>query len=114
MQSDEDSAPERIFDTDHWPNWNGDIHNPNDSEENCTADDESDVEHNNDIEDPECAEQQDESASPNVPRLVLPIRKSNRKAEKVSVTANALETRRNNGGKKKLGRMRQSFTNFVM
>jgi len=77
------------------------LDNPNDSEEDCAADDESDMEHNNGIEDPECPEQQDVSAAPNVPGLVRLTRKSNRQAETVLVTVNAVETRRNKGGKKK-------------
>ena len=75
--------------------------NPNDSEEDCAADDESNIEHNNGIEDPECPEQQDVSAAPNVPGLVRLTRKSKRQAEKVLVTVNAVETRRNKGGKTK-------------
>jgi hypothetical protein len=101
VESDEDSAPESISDTDDWLNWNGDLNNPNDSEEDCAADDESDIEHNNGIEDPECPEQQDVSAAPNVPGLVRPRRKSKRQAEKMLMTVNAVETRRNKGGKKK-------------
>jgi hypothetical protein len=101
VESDEDSAPESISDTEDWLNWNGDLDNPNDSEEDCAADDDSDIEHNNCIEDPECPEQQDVSAAPNVPGLVRPTRKSKRQAEKVLVTVNAVETRRNKGGKKK-------------
>jgi hypothetical protein len=54
VESDEDSAPERISDTEDWLNWNGDLDNPNDSEQDCSADDDSDIEHNNCIEDPEC------------------------------------------------------------
>jgi len=101
VESDKDSAPESISDTEGWLNWNGDLDNPNDSEDDCAADDDSDIEHNNCIEDPECPEQQDVSAAPNVPRLVRPTRKSKRQAEKVLVTVNAVETRRNKGGKKK-------------
>jgi hypothetical protein len=101
VESDEDSAPESISDTEDWLNWNGDLDNPNDSEEDCAADDDSDIEHNNCIEDPECPEQQDVCAAPNVPGLVRPTRKSKRQAEKVLVTVNAVETRRNKGGKKK-------------
>jgi len=101
VESDDDSAPESISDTKHWLNWNGDLDNPNDSEEDCAAADESDIEHNNGIEDPECPEQQDVRAAPNVPGLVRPTRKSKRQAEKVLVTVNAVETRRNKGGKKK-------------
>ena len=101
VESDEDSAPESISDTEDWLNWNGDLDNPNDSEEDCAADDDSDIEHNNCIEDPECPEQQDVCAAPNVPGLVRPTRKSKRQAEKVLLTVNAVETRRNKGGKKK-------------
>jgi len=77
------------------------LDNPLDSEEDCAADDESDIEQNSCIEDPECPEQQDVSAAPNVPRLVRPTRTSKRQAEKLLVTVNAAETRRNKGGKKK-------------
>jgi len=86
---------------------------PNDSEENCAADDVSDIQHNKCIEDPECPEQQDVSAAPNVPGLVRPTRKSNRQAETAFMTVNAAETRRNKGGKKKYDRMRQWFTSFM-
>jgi hypothetical protein len=101
VESDEDSAPESISDTNDWLNWNGDLDNPNDSEEDCAADDDSNIEHNNCIKDPECPEQQNVSTVPNVPGLVRPTRKSKRQAEKVLVTVNAVEMRRNNGGKKK-------------
>jgi hypothetical protein len=77
------------------------LDNPDDSEADCAADDESDIEHHNTIEDPECPEQNDVSAAPDVPRLVRLIRKSNRQDEKVLVTVNAVETLRNTGGKKK-------------
>jgi hypothetical protein len=77
------------------------LDNPNDSKEDCTADDDSDVDHNNCIEDPECSEQHDVSTAPNVPGLVRPIPKSKRQAEKVLMTVNAAEMRRNRGGKKK-------------
>ena len=33
VESDEDSSPESISDTDDWLNWNGDLENSNDSEE---------------------------------------------------------------------------------
>jgi len=100
VESDEDSAPERISDTNDWLNWNGDLDNPNHSEEDCAADNESDLEPNTGIEDPECPEQQDVSAAPNVPGLAQPTRKSKRQAEKVLVMVNGVETRRNKRGKK--------------
>jgi len=78
VASDKNSAPESISDTDDWLNWNGDLDNPNDSEDDCAADDKSDIEQNNGIKDSERPEQQDVSAAPNVPGLVRPIRKSKR------------------------------------
>ena len=74
---------------------------PIDSEEDCGADNESDIEHNNGIEDPECAEQQDVCTTPNVPGLFRPTWKSQRVAEKLFVTVIAVETRRNKGRMKK-------------
>jgi hypothetical protein len=101
VENDDDSATESISGTDDWLNWNGDLDNPNDSEDDCAADDESDIRPNNGTEDLECSEQQDVSAAPNVPGLVRPTRKSKRQAEKLLMTVNAVETRRNKGGKKK-------------
>jgi hypothetical protein len=97
----DDSAPENISDTVDCLNWNGDLHNPNDSEDDYAADGETDIDPNNGIEGLECPEQQDVRAVPIVPRLVRPTRKSKRQAENVLVTVNAVEMRRNKGGKKK-------------
>jgi len=113
VENDEDSAPESISDTDDCLNWNGDLDNPNDSEEDYTADNDSDTERNNCIEDPECPEQQDVSTAPTVPGFIRPTRKSRRQAEKVLMRVNAAETRRNKGVKKKSDRMRQWFTSFM-
>jgi len=89
------------------------LDNPNDSKEDCAADDESDIQPNTDIDDPECPEQQDVCATPNVPGLVKPTRKSKRQGEKVLVTVSSVETQRNKGGKTKQDRMRQWFTSFM-
>jgi len=43
-KSDEDSAPRNNSNTKNWLHWNGDLDNPNESEEECEADDESDTE----------------------------------------------------------------------
>jgi len=67
VESDDNSEPESISDTDDWLMWNGDLDIPNDSEEDFAADDGSDIEHNNGIEVPKCPEQQDVSAAPKVP-----------------------------------------------
>jgi hypothetical protein len=101
VECDEDSATASISDTEDWLNWNGDLDNPNDTEDDCAADDESELEQDNGIEDPECPEQRDVSAAPNVPGLNRPTQKSKRLAEMVFVTVNAIETRMNNGLKKK-------------
>ena len=98
---DENSPPESISDTNDWLNWNGDLDNPIDCKEDCAADNESGIEQNNGIKDPECPEQQDVNAVSNVPRLVRPTRKSKRQAEKVFVMVNAVEIQRNKGGEKK-------------
>jgi len=74
--------------------------NSNDREDHCAADVESDIEHDNGIENPEYPERQYVSAAPNVPRLIRPTRKSTRHVEKVMVMVNAMETRRNKGIKK--------------
>jgi len=101
VESDMDSAPEIISDTNDWLNWNGYLDNPKDSEADCAVDNESHIEYNNGIEDPECPAQQNVSAVPNVPGLVRPTRKSKRQAKKVLLTVNSVETQRNKRGKKK-------------
>jgi hypothetical protein len=75
--------------------------NPNDSEEDCAVDDDSDIEHNNCIQDPECPEQKDMRAASNVLGLVRLTRNSKKQAENVSMFVNAVETQRNKGGKQK-------------
>jgi len=112
-ESDEDSACESILDTDDCLNWNGELDYPIDSEEDCAADNESDIEQNDGIEDPECPVQQDMCAAPNVPGLVQPTRKSKRQAEMVLLTVNAAEMPRNKGEKKNSDRMHQWFTRFM-
>jgi hypothetical protein len=57
VESNKERVPESISDTDGWLNWNGDLDNPNDSEYDCEADDESDIEQYNDIKHSECPEQ---------------------------------------------------------
>jgi hypothetical protein len=39
VESDVDSAPDSIPDTDDCLNWNGDLDNPTDGEDDCAADD---------------------------------------------------------------------------
>ena len=100
-ESDEDNSPESISDTNNWLNWNGDLDNPNNSEDDCEADDESEIQLHNSIEDSETSEQRNVSAAPNDPRLIWSIRRSKKKVEKALMTVNIMETRRNMGIKKK-------------
>ena len=102
VETDEDSAPESISDTENWLNGNGYLDTPNDNEDDCAADVESGIECYNGIQDLDSPEQQDVSAAPNVPALIRPTQKSKRQAEKLLVMVNTLEMRRNKGMKKKL------------
>jgi hypothetical protein len=72
----DDSTPESISDFEDWLTWNGDLHNPNDSDDDCTADIESDLKQDHSIKDPECPEQRYVNAAPNVPKLIQPTWKS--------------------------------------
>jgi len=101
VESDEDSAAESISDTEDLLHWIGDLDNPNNSNDDCAADIESDIEQDQSIEDPECPEQRDVRTAPHVPALNRSTRKSNGQAGKVLMMVNAIETRRNNGVKTK-------------
>jgi hypothetical protein len=101
VEGDGHSAQGSIMETDDWLNWHGDLENLNDSEDDCAADDETDIGPNNPMEDAECPEQQDVGAAPNVPGLVRPTRNSKRQAESVLVLVNAVVLQKNKGGKKK-------------
>ena len=43
VESEEDRTHEHIAVTEHWVNWNRDLDHPNDSKDNCAAEDESNV-----------------------------------------------------------------------
>jgi len=100
-ESDEDSVPESISDTENWLHWNGDLDYPNDSEEDCKADDESDIEPDNGSKAWESPELWVVNAAPNVPGVIRPIWRSMRKAQKGVVTVSAMERRRNKGNNNK-------------
>jgi len=89
------------------------VDNPNDSKHDRAADDESDIEQYNGIEDLHCPDRQDVSAMPDLPGLVRPTRKSKRHAEKLFVMVNVVETRRNKEAMKKYDRICQWFTSFM-
>ena len=100
-ESHDDSTPESISDTGNWLNWNGDLDKQNECDDDCEADNESDVELDNCFEDLECPEQQDVCAAPNVPGLIGLTRRSKKKTGKVFVMVNATETWRIRGNRKK-------------
>jgi len=115
VKSDEDSSPESISDTENWLNWNGELDNPNDSEDDWDADNESDMEPDNGSENSETPEQQNVSAAPDVSVLIWPTRRSKKNVEYLLMTVNIMETRRNKRIKTKQDRMRQCIiTNFIM
>jgi hypothetical protein len=70
VESDDVPATESISDTEDWLNWNGDLDQPNDTEDNCVAHIESEIEKCNGIHDSEWPLQQDVCAMQNGSRLV--------------------------------------------
>jgi len=77
------------------------LDNSNESEDDCDADNESDVELENYFDDPECPERRDVCAAPNIPGLIRPIGRSKKRTDRGLVTVNATETRRIRGNRKK-------------
>jgi len=114
VHSNEDCSSGSISDTEDLLDWNGDLDNPNDSENDCAAEVESGPELDNGIEDPECPEQRDVSATQNVPELTRPTRKLKRLAGYVLVTVNSMEMKRIKGRRTKQDRIRQCFTSFCI
>jgi hypothetical protein len=100
-ESDQDSSPECISDTEHWLNWNWDLDNPNNSENDWEADNESDMELDNGREVSETLEVRNVSAALNVPGLIRRIPKSKKKVQMALLTVNIMETRKNKGIKNK-------------
>jgi hypothetical protein len=74
-KSVKDSTPNSIADTENWFHWNGDLDNANDSEDECEADDESDIEPGSGITASESPQHRVVSAAQNVPGLLGPTQK---------------------------------------
>jgi hypothetical protein len=72
-QSDEDSVPDSIADTDNRVNWYGELHNPNESKDDCGADNEFDIEPCNGITASDSPEHQVVSAAPNICGWIWPL-----------------------------------------
>jgi hypothetical protein len=49
IESDDHTTPQSISDTDEWLNWNADLDNPNDRDDDCVGEVESDMEQDNRI-----------------------------------------------------------------
>jgi hypothetical protein len=98
--SHEDSVLESISDAQYWLHWDGELDHRNNCAVDWAADLESDIDQDNVIEDPECPELQDVTATPNVPRLIGSIWKSKRQAEKMFQTVNTIEMSSNTEVKK--------------
>jgi len=93
-ETDDHSAPETPSDTAHWLIRNGDLDNPNDSNENCEANNKSGIEPDNGIKALGSPKHWVVSATPNVLGLIRPTRRSMTMAEKGLKTVSAME----NGG----------------
>jgi len=99
-ESDANNTPQSISDSEHWIYWNGHLHNPNGSKDDCKADNESNIVLGNAIKALDNPEHQGLSATPNVPGLIWLIRRSMKLAEAELKTVTAMETRRNKWNKK--------------
>ena len=99
-RSEEACSPESISATQNWLNWIGDLDNPNDSEHDWEAENESDMELDNSSEDSETPEQWNVCAAQNIPALIGPITRSKEMAETRLMMVNIMETRRDQGIKK--------------
>ena len=106
-ESDENSTSKSISNTENWLYCNSDFNNPNVSEPDWEADDESDFEQDNVINDPETPPQHDGCATPNVPGLIRLSPRLKKKAEMLIVTVSPMEMRRNKGNQKKQDSMGQ-------
>jgi len=84
-----------MLNTEDWLNRNRDLDNPNDTEDDFTADVESYSCQHRTIQDPEYPEERDVCTTPNFPGLFWPRVQSKRQAEKVLMTVIANETWRN-------------------
>jgi len=71
------------------------LDNPNESKDDCEADNESDIDSANGIKASESPEHHIVSAAPDVAGLIWPTRRLMKQAEKGSVPVSATETRRN-------------------
>ena len=113
-ESDEDSAPRCISDTENWLPWNGDVDSQNREQWQLEGRRECNLERVKDIEALESPVHRDVHPAPNVPRLIRPIRWSMKPAEMGLITVTTTE-RRNEIIKNMQDRMGQYvITRFYM
>jgi len=79
----------------NWLDWNGNFDDPNDSEDDWEADNESIMEQHNGVDNPETPGQQNVSATQSIPWLIQSTRRLKNIAENVLMTVNTMATRRN-------------------
>jgi len=114
-ESNEACAPESISDTKNWLNWNNHLDNPNNSKDDWEAHDQSDIEQDNGIDEPDILERQDVTATANVPRQIRQTTRSKNTADKRLMKVNTMEMRRNERNMNKKNRRRQySVTTLFM
>jgi len=85
------------LDTENWLDWYRDLDNSTDCKDNCEADNESDIDLDNAIDDTETPVEQNVSTASIVPGLLWPRWRSKQTEEKVLMTVNTIERRRNKG-----------------
>jgi len=111
--NDNDSVPGSISDTENWLNWNSDLDNPNDSEVDCEADDESDIDPDSGIRTSESPEHWVEIAAHDVPGLNWPTPRSMRRAQNGVDDCQRNGNESNKGNKKKYDRIGQYVSTRV-
>ena len=109
MESAEDSFPACISDTENWVTWNGNLDNPNESKDDCEADDDWDIKLGRGIKPSESPVHRVVSAVQNLQGLISLARRTTMDAEKGLTTVSAMETRRNKEIQKKWDRLGESF-----
>ena len=96
-ESDKNGSPEIIWDTEYWLNWKGDLDNPNESENDWEADNQSDIELHNASDESETPDQGNGSTAQIVHGLIRPIWPTKKMVEMVLMMVDIMETRRNKG-----------------
>jgi len=73
----DDSASDSISNTENWLDWNGELDNPNVSEDDCEGDNEFEIVSDDGINDPECQDQRNMCDTMNLLELIGSTLRSN-------------------------------------